>query len=934
MIYSSHNDFNWGDSFLFNFEGKGERQKRAQEAEEEELEFELDIEYQLELEIQLQKELQIELENQFELELELENELELDEDEYEDEEEEDQGEEEQGNQGKELENHFQLEEGKELENNPQPGEGGEGKDLENQLELEKEKKKEKKEKRRLAELTVLDYLREQRKIRDLLNPISLGEKEKKEKGRSKSELWIRCDDCGAVLYLTHVRNNDDLCMGCGHHLKMSSLDRLDLVIDQGSWRPLFDQFSSCDPLEFEDYGVYAERTVRSQESTELLDAIQTGTAFVDSVPIALAVMDFGYMGGSMGSVVGEKLTRLIEYATTKGLCLLVICASGGARMQEGSLSLMQMAKISAALYNYQKRANLAYINILTSPTTGGVTASFGMLADFIVTEPKSIIGFAGRRVIEATIGEILPPNFQTAEYLIERGHVDIKVKRKFVREVLSNLIWATNRGNYKTAGFMERGLHNGLTHFKEERARRVWKGGNEKSLRDLNSYYPNLTDKKLYASFNKRLAELKAKGVTFEKPLIDEEIDPKQSDTTEFNNPNSEEKTKTSSLYSGKNIPYTNSELLKFLENPRSFLTNLENKNNGEEFFVRRKKKLEKFSNSQDYKREPVFIEMIPFFLLDDRKKLHGIARIERIERNKNIIFNRLNFKKLGNNCKWIPLKKIRGNYDTDPLTHVTATHTYITGISNTGIYTTWTPSFHTWKNRTGKGKKGTADNEKDNESTENKIGKKEKIQGPLIKLKTVLPFSKSKVAVKTKVNSYIQALKRLFLTRASNASYLQVLGTFEAVAHLFNSSTAKREEKKCKPVSFAFNYERDSLVTKFSILDEAIAFAKAQSFHWRNVYDGECAPQKLAPFQSFFTRQREKRFFYYILEKHLNLLEKRRANRLANPQNAANERLTKKNAGANVTKRADSVEMEIEKNFQEFLKQKYKKHLKKKEKS
>jgi acetyl-CoA carboxylase carboxyl transferase subunit beta len=778
------------------------------------------------------------------------------------------------------------------------------------------------------ELTVLEYLKEQRKIRDLLNPLAVGERVD-----PKSELWIRCDDCGAVLYLTHLRNNDDLCMGCGHHLRMSSLDRIELLVDRGSWRPLFDQFSSCDPLEFEDYDVYAERTIRSQESTELLDAIQTGTAFVDSVPIALAVMDFGYMGGSMGSVVGEKLTRLIEYATAKGLCLLVICASGGARMQEGSLSLMQMAKISAALYNYQKRANLAYINILTSPTTGGVTASFGMLADFIFTEPKSIIGFAGRRVIEATIGEILPPNFQTAEYLLERGHVDIKVKRKFMREVLSNLIWATNRGNYKRAGFVDRGLHNGLTQFKEERARRVWMRAQTNTLSDLNSYSPKLTDKKLYASFNKRLAELKAKGAQFH-----------------LNQENDTQISKKSFLYSVKSFPYKNSELIKFLEDPKEFLKGISVLKNGEEFPFGGIKKLKKFSNPLDeknskYKKEELssFLELFSFSSSYDRniKKLHGIARLEAHSKSlPRARIYRIGIRNLGRN--WIPF----GNNDTENNgtgnngtgnngtgtwydTGNKGTETSVTGISGTGIFGTGT--YSTWTQMSSIGNNDRGANGKGESGRGNNGTEKQKTQGPLIKLNSILPFSRSKIAFKRKVNPYLQALKKLFSTRASNSSYLQVLGTFEAVTHLFNSSTVKREKRRSKPVSFSFNYERDSLVKKFSVLDEAIAFAKAQSLHWRNVYDGASAPQKLSPFQSALYKKKEKRFFYYILNKHINLLEKRRANRLANPEKAADERLTKKNADANATRRAAILQVDIEKDFKYVLDKKFKKPPKKK---
>jgi acetyl-CoA carboxylase carboxyl transferase subunit beta len=318
-------------------------------------------------------------------------------------------------------------------------------------------------------LTVLEYLKQQRKIKDLLNPLSMGER-----GDPSIGLWTRCEDCGTVLYIRHLHENDDLCMHCGFHLKMSSTARIKLLVDEGSWRPLFETMSSCDPLEFEDYDVYIERITRSQKNTQMQDAVQTGTAFIDTIPVALAVMDFAFMGGSMGSVVGEKITRLIEYATQRGLTLVIVCASGGARMQEGSLSLVQMAKISAALFHHQNCARIPYATLLTSPTTGGVTASFGMLADFILTEPKSLIGFAGRRVIEATIGEVLPANFQTAEYMMERGQVDVMVERKHIREVLSNLLWPATHGYYKRYGFIPMGGNDGLTSVLEERVRRLW----------------------------------------------------------------------------------------------------------------------------------------------------------------------------------------------------------------------------------------------------------------------------------------------------------------------------------------------------------------------------------------------------------------------------------------------------------------------------
>lgn len=261
-------------------------------------------------------------------------------------------------------------------------------------------------------------------------------------------LWTRCDSCGIILYIKHLKQNQRVCFGCGYHLQMDSNERIETLIDSKTWRPLYETLSPCDPLNFKDQKPYPERLKEAQDRTGLQDAVQTGTGLMDGIPIALAIMDFHFMGGSMGSVVGEKLTRLIEYATKKGLTLIIICASGGARMQEGILSLMQMAKISAALHVHQACANLLYISVLTSPTTGGVTASFAMLGDLILAEPKALIGFAGRRVIEQTLQEQLPDNFQTAEYLLHHGLIDLIVPRSFLKQALSETL-----NFYKAAPF-------------------------------------------------------------------------------------------------------------------------------------------------------------------------------------------------------------------------------------------------------------------------------------------------------------------------------------------------------------------------------------------------------------------------------------------------------------------------------------------------
>ena len=265
-------------------------------------------------------------------------------------------------------------------------------------------------------------------------------------------LWTRCDYCGLILYLENLKNDHFICSGCDTYLRINSFDRIESLIDEGSWRPMQELISSCDPLKFNDNKSYKERLEASQERTGFQEAVQTGTGLINGIPVALGVMTFDFMGGSMGSVVGEKITRLVEHATQNGLTLIMVCASGGARMQEGVLSLMQMAKVSAALYNFQQCSKLMYISILTSPTTGGVTASFAMLGDIVIGEPQAIIGFAGRRVIEQTLGEILPDDFQTAEYLIDHGLLDLIVKREHLKEAVTELILFNQGTPHRTIG--------------------------------------------------------------------------------------------------------------------------------------------------------------------------------------------------------------------------------------------------------------------------------------------------------------------------------------------------------------------------------------------------------------------------------------------------------------------------------------------------
>nr|QVY57438.1 acetyl-CoA carboxylase carboxyltransferase beta subunit [Mucuna sempervirens] len=253
-------------------------------------------------------------------------------------------------------------------------------------------------------------------------------------------LWIECENCYGLNYKKFLKSKMNICEHCGYHLKMSSSDRIELSIDPGTWNPMDEDMVSLDPIEFHsEEEPYEDRIDSYQRKTGLTEAVQTGTGQLNGIPVAIGIMDFQFMGGSMGSAVGEKITRLVEYATNQLLPLILVCASGGARMQEGSLSLMQMAKISSALYDYQTNKKLFYVSILTSPTTGGVTASFGMLGDIIIAEPNAYIAFAGKRVIEQTLNKPIPEGSQAAEYLFHKGLFDSIVPRHFLKGVLSEL---------------------------------------------------------------------------------------------------------------------------------------------------------------------------------------------------------------------------------------------------------------------------------------------------------------------------------------------------------------------------------------------------------------------------------------------------------------------------------------------------------------
>lgn len=283
-------------------------------------------------------------------------------------------------------------------------------------------------------MSLLDWFDNRRKLKLLT-----AQKYRYPKFYGNKGLWVKCDECGHIIYIKQLKQQQRICPKCSHHLKMPSNERVYSLIDKGSWKVLNKQLIPVDALTFTDKKSYKDRLIETQKRTGLNDAILTGIGNLNGYKVALGIMDFDFMGGSMGSVVGEKITRLIETATSLSLPVILVCASGGARMQEGILSLMQMAKISAALHNHQSNHRLLYIPILTSPTTGGVTASFAMLGDLILAEPKALIGFAGRRVIEQTLNEKLPKDFQTSEYLLNHGLVDLIVPRLYLKQALTEI---------------------------------------------------------------------------------------------------------------------------------------------------------------------------------------------------------------------------------------------------------------------------------------------------------------------------------------------------------------------------------------------------------------------------------------------------------------------------------------------------------------
>jgi acetyl-CoA carboxylase carboxyl transferase subunit beta len=252
-------------------------------------------------------------------------------------------------------------------------------------------------------------------------------------------MWLKCNHCREIVYRKEVDRNNKVCPKCDYHFPISVIERINLLVDLGTFKEWDADLEPQDPLSFQDTRAYKDRIKAQQDKTGRKDAMVIGQGAINGRRVALCVFDFGFMGGSMGSVVGEKICRAVDRALEARLPLILVTASGGARMQEGILSLMQMAKTSAAVAKLGE-AKLPFLSILADPTFGGVTASIAMLGDVIIAEPKALIGFAGPRVIEQTIKQQLPDQFQRAEFLLDHGMIDMIIERKQLKEAVSTLV--------------------------------------------------------------------------------------------------------------------------------------------------------------------------------------------------------------------------------------------------------------------------------------------------------------------------------------------------------------------------------------------------------------------------------------------------------------------------------------------------------------
>jgi len=252
-------------------------------------------------------------------------------------------------------------------------------------------------------------------------------------------LWVKCDSCKEIIYKKEIDKNLKICPKCNYHFRISARERIQLLVDEGSFSETDTGLSSTDPLDFKDKLSYRERLEENKKKSALEEAAISGEATIEGYPVVVVIMDFSFMGGSMGSVVGEKVMRAAEVAVETKRPLITVSSSGGARMQEGIFSLMQMARVSAAIARVSENGGL-YLSVLADPTFGGVTASFAMLGDVIIAEPRSLIGFAGPRVIEQTIKQQLPDDFQRAEFLLDHGMIDGVVDRKDLKRTIGQII--------------------------------------------------------------------------------------------------------------------------------------------------------------------------------------------------------------------------------------------------------------------------------------------------------------------------------------------------------------------------------------------------------------------------------------------------------------------------------------------------------------
>lgn len=264
-------------------------------------------------------------------------------------------------------------------------------------------------------------------------------------------LWLKCNNCGEIVYKKEVEKNLKVCPKCNYHFRLSAREWIDILVDKNSFHALWDNIEPIDLLDFKDRARYRDKLKEAQKQSGVSDAVVTGECGINTLFLNMGIFDFNFMGGSMGSVVGEKITRLIEKTTEEESNLLIITSSGGARMQEGIFSLMQMAKTNAAM-NRLKKTKALYIALLTDPTTGGVAASFASVADIIIAEPKALIGFAGPRVISDTIGQKLPDGFQRAEFLLEHGMIDMVVERKVIKKTITQIIRLLGNTNKQLMG--------------------------------------------------------------------------------------------------------------------------------------------------------------------------------------------------------------------------------------------------------------------------------------------------------------------------------------------------------------------------------------------------------------------------------------------------------------------------------------------------